>query len=67
MPNDLDIPGSYRTAVKAAECGVTALRGVWPIGIPALGHSQDQALREALRSIEDGWAALLRVAGDFDE
>lgn len=67
MSGGLDIPGSYRTAVQAAESGVTALRDVWPCGIPSLVRTQDEALREALRSIEDGWAALLRVQSEFEE
>lgn len=62
-----DIHAAYQTALTAAEKGTTALRDIWPRGIPQLAQPQDHAMREALRNIEDGWAALLRVAGDFAE
>lgn len=65
--SDVDIRGGFRTALQAAESGTAALRGVWPVGIPALMLTQDDALRAALRNIEDGWAALLRVRADFEE
>lgn len=64
---DLDIPGSYQRALAAAETGTSELRDVWPRGIPALVPTQDSAFREALRHIEDGWAALLRVKAEFEE
>lgn len=64
---DIDIPGGYRTALKAAENGTLALRGVWPAGIPSMARTQDHALRSALRNIEDGWAELLRVRADFED
>jgi hypothetical protein len=68
MPNSpSDIQGSYSAAVQAAERSVAALRDVWPIAIPSLAQPQDAAIREALRSIEDGWAALLRVQADFTD
>lgn len=63
----IDIDGSYRTALAAAESGTAALRGAWPAGIPAMVPTQDHAFREALRAIEDGWAALLRVRGEFED
>lgn len=57
-----EIAGAYETARDAAETGTEALRRVWPRQIPAMDPGQSDAFRDALRSLEDGWAALMRVA-----
>jgi hypothetical protein len=59
------IHGAYETAVQSAESGTEALRGVWPREIPHLDAGQEGALKDALRCLEDGWAALLRARPSF--
>lgn len=56
-----NIRRAHEEAVEAAERGSHALREVWPAATPQLPARDADALRDALRSMEDGWAALLRV------
>lgn len=47
--------------MRAAEAGAAALRRVWPARAQAMDPAEAEAIRSALRSLEDGWATLAAV------